>query len=93
MSNPSHFARPVAAFAALVVVSLCLLTATASLGHEVRPAYIELKEEAALGTFDVLFKTPMQGELRLSLSVTFSGRVEPVTPVLSRVTDNAMVQT
>ncbi len=95
MSNTGLLARLLACFAGCssVAFGLCLFVSTATLGHEVRPAYIELKEEAALGTFDVLFKTPMQGDLRLSLSVTFSGRVEPVTPVLSRVTDNAMVQT
>jgi hydrogenase/urease accessory protein HupE len=65
---------------------------TAGFAHEVRPAYLELKEEAP-GSFGVLFKTPMLGDLRLALSVAFSGRVEPVTPVLSRVTDDAMVQT
>ena len=60
--------------------------------HEVRPAYLELTEQAP-ATFAVLFKTPMLGELRLALTVIFSGPVQPVTPVLSRVTGDAMVQT
>jgi hydrogenase/urease accessory protein HupE len=41
----------------------------------------------------VLFKTPMRGDLRLALTVKFSGEVQPVSPVLSRKTDDAMVQT
>jgi hydrogenase/urease accessory protein HupE len=60
--------------------------------HEGRPAYLELRETAP-GLFDVLFKTPMRGDARLALDVSFSGPVERVTPVMSRVTDNAMVQT
>jgi hydrogenase/urease accessory protein HupE len=95
MSNASRLAGFLTGFPALVslVAGLCLLTAAPSLGHEVRPAYVELREQTALGTFDVLFKTPMQGDLRLALGVTFSAGVEPLSPVLSRATDNAMVQT
>ena len=51
--------------------------------HEVRPAYLELREIAP-GIFDVLFKTPMRGDARLALDVGFSGRVERATPVISR---------
>jgi hydrogenase/urease accessory protein HupE len=75
---------------AVLVVGACL--ASASLAHEVRPAYLNLKEEAS-GTFDVLFKTPMVGDLRLSLGVSFSGKVRAVTPVVSRKTNDALVQT
>ena len=75
---------------AVLGVSACL--ASASLAHEVRPAYLDLKEESP-GTFDVLFKTPMVGDLRLSLDVGFSGHVEALTPVTSRTTGDALVQT
>ena len=51
-----------------------------------------MREEAS-GTFDVLFKTPMRGDARLALDVSFSGPVKTTTPVSSRMTDNAMVQT
>ena len=60
--------------------------------HEVRPSYLELREDRA-GEFDVLFKTPMRGELRLALSATFSGRAEAVTPMTTRATGDAAVQT
>src|SRR4051812_24457188 len=94
MSNAGRLAGLLARLVALVTLvgGLSLFAATAVFAHEVRPAYLELKEEAP-DSFDVLFKTPMLGDLRLGLSVAFSGRVEPLTPVLSRVTDNAMVQT
>jgi hydrogenase/urease accessory protein HupE len=94
MSDAGRTAGPWARLVALValVVGLSSAAVTAGLAHEVRPAYLELREGAP-GSFDVLFKTPMLGDLRLALGVAFSGRVEPVTPVLSRVTDDAMVQT
>jgi hypothetical protein len=60
--------------------------------HEVRPSYLELREERA-GEFDVLLKTPMRGELRLALVATFSGRAEAVTPMTTRATGDAAVQT
>ena len=70
----------------------CLLPAAHAFGHEVRPAYLDLREETP-GSFDVLFKTPMRGDARLALEASFSGRVQMATPVISRMTDNAMVQT
>lgn len=60
--------------------------------HEVRPAYLELREEGA-GEFQVLWKTPMRGELRLALSPEFSGQTRILTPVSSRLTGSAAVQT
>ena len=77
----------------LLILWLCLGPgAPGAFAHEVRPAYLELTETSP-GAFDVLFKTPMRGDSRLSLDVGFSGRVESATPVVSRMTDDAMVQT
>ena len=76
----------------LLMACALLLIAAPTFAHEVRPAYLELRETAP-GAFEVLFKTPMRGDARLALDVGFSGRVQRVTPVVSRVTDNAMVQT
>lgn len=74
---------------------ICL--AIAALGvpaaaHEVRPAYLAF-DEVAPDEFNVLFKTPMKGDMRLGLSVAFSGQVEALTPMVSRATGDAMVQT
>lgn len=60
--------------------------------HELRPAYLELNEVAP-DEFDVLWKTPMRGEMRLSLAPLFSGGTEQLTPVTSRLTGEAAVQT
>src|SRR5215217_8197769 len=75
---------------ALLVVSACLISGSSA--HEVRPAYLDLKETAS-GSFDVLFKTPMVGDFRLSLGVSLSGPGQVLTPVTSRKTGDALVQT
>lgn len=74
----------------LICLAIAALTTPAAT-HEVRPAYLAL-EEVAPDEFDVLFKTPMRGDMRLDLSVAFSGKVEALTPVVSRATGDAMVQ-
>ena len=75
-----------------LISCVCLFPAAQAFAHEVRPAYLDLREEAP-GFFDVLFKTPMRGDARLALDVTFSGRVQMATPIISRMTNNAIVQT
>jgi hydrogenase/urease accessory protein HupE len=75
---------------AILVLLLC--SAVPVLAHELRPAYLELHEDKA-GEFRVLWKTPMRGEMRLALSPAFSARTANLTPVTTRHTDNAAVQT
>jgi hydrogenase/urease accessory protein HupE len=74
-----------------LVLALLLLSAMPALAHEVRPAYLELREDAP-NQFRVLWKTPMRGELRLALSPAFSGRTEALTPIATRRTGSAAVQ-
>jgi len=69
-----------------------LLQFSACLAHEIRPSYLELREDR-LGEFDVLFKTPMRGDMRLSLAPVFSDGVEQVTPPTLRVTADAAIHT
>ena len=89
-----HSSSPgrLAAILRFLMLCACILPLGPAFAHEVRPAYLQLTETAP-GIFDVLFKTPMQGDARLALNVSFSGRVKQATPVISRTTDNAMVQT
>ncbi|CAH2402999.1 HupE/UreJ family protein [Mesorhizobium ventifaucium] len=101
MSRPAHRvadsrAGRVALFGwlswlALVAATAIVLTQHAS-AHEVRPAYLSVQEEAP-NEFSVLFKTPMRGNARLALTALFSGKIETLTPVVSRPTGDAMVQT
>ena len=60
--------------------------------HQIRPAYLELRE-ARTGGLDVLWKTPMVGELRLALAPVLSGRSEELAPMATRRTGSAAVQT
>jgi hydrogenase/urease accessory protein HupE len=76
----------------LLVIALLLLMFGPAHAHEVRPAYLELHEDAA-GIFRVLWKTPMRGEMRLSLSPVFSGKNQTLAPVATRQTGSAAVQT
>jgi hydrogenase/urease accessory protein HupE len=60
--------------------------------HEVRPAYLELRELPS-GELDVLWKTPMRGEMRLALAPVLSGESETVAPLATRRAGGAAVQT
>jgi hydrogenase/urease accessory protein HupE len=62
-----------------------------SFAHEVRPAYLELREGQS-SEFTVLWKTPMRGNLRLALEPKFSGQMEPLTPVTTHESEGAAVQ-
>jgi hypothetical protein len=69
-----------------------LLLAHTTFAHEVRPAYLELREEKP-GQFTVTWKTPMLGDARLALEPEFAGDVKVVTPVTTRTPPGAAVQT
>ncbi len=62
-----------------------------ALAHEVRPAYLELREAPA-GELEVLWKTPMVGEMRLALAPVLSGVSEELAPMATRRTGTAAVQ-
>lgn len=70
---------------------LLLCSVLSAEAHEVRPAYLEVRQLKA-NEFTVLWKTPMQGDLRLALSPAFSGPTEVLTPVVTRRTGDAAVQ-
>jgi hydrogenase/urease accessory protein HupE len=74
------------------IIALLLCITAPVLAHELRPAYLEVQEENT-GELRVLWKTPRRGEMRLALSPVFSGRTASLTPVTTRHTDNAAVQT
>ena len=77
---------------AMLFAIAALLFPLASFAHEVRPAYLNLREERD-GEFSVLWKTPMVGDMRLALDPAFSGETESLGSAASRMTDAASVQT
>lgn len=75
-----------------LLLLLLLLAAFPAGGHELRPAYLELRE-GDTGTFQVSWKTPMRGDRRLALSPAFSGQMAESSPVVTRASAGAAVQT
>jgi HupE / UreJ protein len=71
---------------------ILLTAAQPCLSHELRPAYLSLKEVSPQ-TFAAIFKVPMFGDMRLSLAVQLSGRNELLTPISSQATGDALIQT
>ena len=53
-------------FVSIALVLLLCLWSTASLAHEVRPGYLRIQQVDA-ETYDVLFRVPARGDLRLGL--------------------------
>jgi hydrogenase/urease accessory protein HupE len=78
-------------WASVLVTVVALLLPLPTHAHEVRPAYLDLREDRP-GEFSVLWKTPMLGEMRLALDPVFFGPVEALTPVAARLTGDAAVQ-
>jgi hydrogenase/urease accessory protein HupE len=73
---------------ACVFSAFCFFGSSSVSAHEVRPAYLELRETGE-GTYDALWKVPAIGEdRRLSLYVEFpSGTIEVTTPRISIAND------
>jgi hydrogenase/urease accessory protein HupE len=73
-----------------LLIALALLGALAphAVAHEVRPAYLELRQ-AGPETFDVLWKVPGQGDLRLGLYVEFPAACANVTHPRGEMVNNA----
>ena len=59
--------------------------------HEVRPAYLDIRE-VETGTYDFLWKTPAQGDLRLALNVILPESCETLGAVRTTPVDGAVVQ-
>jgi len=67
-----------------------LLASTAVCAHEVRPGYLELTEQNN-GTYQVLWKVPVNGPVKLRLAVTLPDKCHALTPVSSHVIDAARI--
>lgn len=76
----------------LALAALLVVAAVPADAHELRPAYLELREDDG-GTFHVSWKTPMRGDRRLALSPEFSGEVDASSPIATRTGNGAAWQT
>ena len=70
------------------LVLAALLPASAAWAHEVRPAYLELKETAP-GHFNVLWRTPMLSGMRLPVVLRLPDEVQNLKePMIQELTDS-----
>lgn len=75
----------------LVVLLAATLGCSGALAHELRPAYLDLLEVGP-GEYAVLWKTPMRGDLQLSLTPEFSGEAEVISEVTGQARAGAAIQ-
>ena len=69
--------------------AICLW-AQGALAHEVRPAYLEIRETAP-EAYDLVWKVPARGDLRLSLDVVLPAECEMTRPVVRHSPPGAFV--
>ena len=83
----SRWARWTAALAVSVCLASALFLASAQ-AHEVRPAYLEIKETAP-GQFSVLWRTPVLAGMRLPLALKLPDGVRELSkPVVQELADS-----
>ena len=70
---------------------LSLMAAAPLWAHEMRPAYLQITETEP-GTYDVMWKVPALGDMRLSLYVRFPSDVEVVTPPVGGLAGGAYIE-
>jgi len=73
----------------LIMIS-CVVNAPRTLAHEIRPAFLELRQTAT-DTFDILWKVPALGDLRLGLYVRLPDGIENITDPHGMFTGGAYV--
>jgi hydrogenase/urease accessory protein HupE len=79
--------RRLAAIAAALLTWALGIPAAA---HEVRPAYLEIREVAP-GDYDILWKTPARGEMRLALDVVLPADCVSLVQPNTHLADGAVV--
>ena len=75
----------------LFTLMFCILPLSTSLGHDVRPAYLEIVETEE-GQFDVLWKIPLRGDLRPPIAPSFPPHCSPVTVVSTEMLPGSLVE-
>ena len=76
----------------LLVIGMLLASVGTSLAHEVRPAYLEIRQ-TGLQTYDVLWKVPAFGDdRRLGLYVRFAEDVRQISAPRARLAAGAYIE-
>lgn len=76
---------------AIIVLLVCGVWSAAACAHEVRPAYLMVRQTGA-DTYDVLWKVPARGDMRLGIYVTFPPGTEQLTLPRKMMIDDAYVE-
>lgn len=74
----------------LWILAFLVLAPAPAYAHEVRPAYLQIRELDA-DTYDILWKTPARGEMRLALDVVLPSACESISPPNTVMLDGAVI--
>lgn len=74
----------------LLIAGVLILFAGQANAHEMRPAYLEIKESTP-AAYSVLWKVPMRGDMRLRLDPRFPDNCREVAPPSVRSTAGAQI--
>jgi hydrogenase/urease accessory protein HupE len=75
-----------------LVLAILLLAPSLVSAHEVRPGYLEITQTGA-DVYDVLWKVPARGDLRLRLDVVLPPECEPISPMRRLRSSDAFIDT
>lgn len=75
---------------ALLWLVACGLAQTA-FAHEIRPAYLQIREVEP-GTYDLLWKTPAQGDMRLALNIILPEACTDAAEPRAMMVDGAVIE-
>jgi hydrogenase/urease accessory protein HupE len=75
----------------VVLLAVLLLVAVVARGHEVRPGYLELRETGP-DLFEVVWKVPTRGGLRLALEPRLPAACQPTSEVISLEIPGALME-
>ena len=75
---------------AIIGIAVCMLLAGQVWAHEMRPAYLEIREVAP-ANYSVLWKVPMRGDMRLRLDPEFPGNCRQTIPATKRSAGGALI--
>ncbi len=78
-------------FAMLLTLLVQILQATNASAHELRPAYLELRQTAS-NEYSVLWKVPALGDLRLGLYVRLPESCKPKAESVKAIADGAFTE-
>lgn len=77
--------------AALVLLAMQLLLSSLALAHEMRPAYLDIRETTP-DTFNVIWKVPARGDMRLGLYVELPPSCKPSSEPRKSIEDGAYLE-